>query len=307
MAWLLQPECNFLHGHFRCKLPVEVVDVEVKVTSMQGTHIFRRDQTTQLVRCIPWTPNLCPHPNMIKKMKTFLEVQNKMGPIIPALASQFRLPLPESNPNVRKSDASEKRKRVTPKKRFRPATPRATATCLPLPQVPPKSTNDAATTPAPAMVREDTPWPSAGKMSGNLFQDRNWLLLKGYLAMKGEKEGVVKPYPKEEDKKREQDPNQKEEKCAWGPDCPFCKAQEEEADLPHQQRQMEDQQQKPLPKLQVKRPDTLNMTKTKQQWEQEMERLNDKYNLDCFSNSELDSESDEDEQYQYQHGYETLI
>ena len=38
-----------------------------------------------------------------------------------------------------------------------------------------------------------------------------------------------------------------------------------------------------------------------------MERLNEKYNLNCFSDSELDSESDEDEQYQYQHGYETLI
>ena len=32
-----------------------------------------------------------------------------------------------------------------------------------------------------------------------------------------------------------------------------------------------------------------------------------KYNLDCFSNSELDSESDEGEQNQYEHGYETLI
>ena len=88
--------------------------------------------------------------------------------------------------------------------------------------------------------------------------------------MEDKKEGIAKPYPKEEDKKREQDPNQKEEKCGWGPDCPFCKAQKEEADLPHQQ--MEDQQQKPLPKPQAKRPDTLNMTKTKQQWEQEMER-----------------------------------
>ena len=39
----------------------------------------------------------------------------------------------------------------------------------------------------------------------------------------------------------------------------------------------------------------LNMTKTKQQWEQEMERLNEKYKLDTFSDSELDSESDEDE------------
>ena len=38
-----------------------------------------------------------------------------------------------------------------------------------------------------------------------------------------------------------------------------------------------------------------------------MEILNSKYNLDCFSDSELDSESDEGEQYQYEHGYETLI
>ena len=144
-------------------------------------------------------------------------------------------------------------------------------------------------------------------MSGNLFKERNWLLLKGYLVMEGEKEGVAKPYPKEEGKKGEQNPNQREEKCGWGPNCPFCKAQKEEVDLPNQQGQMEGQQQKPLPKLQAKRPNTLSMTKTKQQWEQEMERLNAKYNLDCFSDSELDSESDEDEKYQYQYGYETLI
>ena len=41
MGCLLQLECNFLHGYFRCKLLVEVVDVELKITSMQGTHIFR--------------------------------------------------------------------------------------------------------------------------------------------------------------------------------------------------------------------------------------------------------------------------
>ena len=49
------------------------------------------------------------------------------------------------------------------------------------------------------------------------------------------------------------------------------------------------------------------MTKTKQQWEAEMKRLNSKYNLDCFLDSELDSESDEGEQYQYEHGYETHL
>ena len=47
--------------------------------------------------------------------------------------------------------------------------------------------------------------------------------------------------------------------------------------------------------------------KDKQQWEADMETLNSKYNLNCFSDSELDSESDEGEQYKYEHGYETLI
>ena len=118
-------------------------------------------------------------------------------------------------------------------------------------------------------------------MSGNLFQERNWPLPKGYMATEGEKEEMAKPYPKGEDRTGEQDP--KEEKCGWGPDCPFCKAQKKEGDPPHQQEPMESQQQqKPFPKPQARRPETLNMTKTKQQWEQERERLNEKYNLDCF-------------------------
>ena len=71
---------------------MEVVDIEVKVTSLQEMHIFRRDRTTQLIRCIPWTTKLHPHPTIVKKMKTFLEVENRMGPIIPALVSQFRPP-----------------------------------------------------------------------------------------------------------------------------------------------------------------------------------------------------------------------
>ena len=38
-----------------------------------------------------------------------------------------------------------------------------------------------------------------------------------------------------------------------------------------------------------------------------MERLNEKYGLDCFSSSELDSESEEGEHYRYEDKYETLI
>ena len=105
---------------------------------------------TQLIRCMPWTTKLHLHPNIIKKMRTCLEVINKMGPIIPAPATQFRPPLPEMNPNIRKSDATDERKRVTPKKRFRPATPKATVTHPPLPLAPPKPTSEAAAATAPA-------------------------------------------------------------------------------------------------------------------------------------------------------------
>ena len=262
-----------------------------------------------LIRCMPWTTKLCPHPYIIKKMKTFLEVENKMGPIIPALVSQFRPPLPETNPrNIKKGDSMEKRRALI-KKRFRPATPkatvvgpplsqtvatpRATMMHLPFPQTAPKPTNGADDT---VTVREDTPWHSTGKRSWNLFEERNWVLPKDYSAIEGKKEdAMAKPPPKEEPKMGEQTSNQKEEKCGWGPNCPFCKAQKEDVDPPHLQEQIEDQQQKPLPKQQAKRPETLNITKTRQQWEVEMESLNAKYNLGSFSNSELNSESDEDE------------
>ena len=136
MVCLLQPECNFLHGFFRCKLPVKVVDVEVKITSMQGTHIFRRDRTTQLIKCTPWSTRLPLHLTIIKKMKTFLEVE---GPI-QTPSSQFRPPLPDTTPNIRKDNVTEK-KRATPKK-FRPATLKPTAACPTLPEAPPKPKND---------------------------------------------------------------------------------------------------------------------------------------------------------------------
>ena len=71
MACQLQPECNFMHTFFKCKIPIEVVDMEVKVTSMQGIHLYKRDQTMQVTKCVSWTNNISPHPTIIKKMKTF--------------------------------------------------------------------------------------------------------------------------------------------------------------------------------------------------------------------------------------------
>ena len=169
----------------------------------------------------------------------------------------------------------------------------------PLPQAPPKPKSSASSAP----VRENMPWHNAGKMPGNLFEARNWLLLKDYLVAENKKKDAImattKPSLKEEAKMEGQATSQEEEKCGWGPNCPFCKSQKKEGE--------NQQQQKPLPKPQAKRPNTLSLTKTRQQWEAEMERLNSKYNLDFSSDSELDSESDEGKQYQYKHRYETLI
>ena len=214
MACQLQPECNFLHRFFKCKLPIEVVDVEVKVTSMQGTNLYKRDRTTQVTNCVLWTNNICPHPTIIKKMKTFWEVKNKMGMTIqtPMQNSQFRPPLPQTNPNICRLDNVERRKTIAPKRKFRPITPKVTATNPCLPQAPLKPT-----------VRADTPWPGMDKMSGNLPDDRQWLLPKGYLAMQNKEKNDDINSLKEEPEVTD---SSKNDKCRWGPNCPFYKAQE---------------------------------------------------------------------------------
>ena len=179
MACMLQPECNFLHGYFRCQLPVEVVDMEVKITSMQETHIFRKDRMTQLIKCTPWSSRLCPHPTTIKKIRTYLEVKGKLGPIPQSSSNQYRPSQPDTNPNVRKvNKATEKRKRVAPTKRFRAniaMKPNEAAAC-PLVTVSKTSTKGTPdNTPPPlqdAPIHKGAPWPEAGKMSRNLSKER---------------------------------------------------------------------------------------------------------------------------------------
>ena len=111
---------QLLHGFCRCHLPVETVDVEVRITLMQGTHIFRRDRTCQVIKCKPWSTTLCPHPTIIKKMKTYLKLEGKLGPKSQSQPNQFRPPQPDNNLHVRKeSKATEKRKTLIPTKKYK--------------------------------------------------------------------------------------------------------------------------------------------------------------------------------------------
>ena len=244
MACLLQPECNFLHRFLQVQTPGRGGRCRSENHIYAGLmHIFRRDQMTQLIKCTPWSTKLHPHPTIIKKMKTFLEVEGKMGQI-PVPNCQFRPPLRDTNPNIRKNNAAEKEKRATPKK-FRPATPIPTTAQMTLPEAPPKPENDA---PIPSIpVHESTPWPGTGKMSGNLFQDRNWLLPPNYLDngkennTENELEAATnvtssKPQIKEEEEFKTGE--QPTEKCGWGPGCPFCKSQEQKEEQGKMQPQM---------------------------------------------------------------------
>ena len=182
MTSLLYPECSFLHGYFRCWLLVEVVDVEVKITSMQGMDVFRREQ---LIKCAPWSTRLWSHPTIIKKMKTFLEVEGKMGPIPQPTSGQYRPPQLDTNPKVRKDNTEEKRKRAVPTKRFRPSTaPKPGETATQPPVTVSKVPEAPENRPPPlekAKVCKSTPWPGAGRMTVNLCEDRHWLLPPNYL------------------------------------------------------------------------------------------------------------------------------
>ena len=77
-----------------------------------------------------------------------------------------------------------------------------------------------------AQICESTPWPGAGRMSGNLFEDRNWLLPPNYLNNNCKNTTSPKSPIKKNPRTGEESISLNAEKCGWGPNCPFCKNQE---------------------------------------------------------------------------------
>ena len=105
-----------------------------------------------------------------------------MGPIPQPTSSQYRSPQLDTNTNVRKDKAAEKRKRAVPTKRFRPNTasrpsevamhPPATISKAPI-NVKPQA-DASVNRPLPsedATVCKSTAWSSAGKMLEDLFEE----------------------------------------------------------------------------------------------------------------------------------------
>ena len=46
---------------------------------MRSIHIFRRDHTTQIINCKPWSPRLHLYPSLIRKMQIYLELEGRDG------------------------------------------------------------------------------------------------------------------------------------------------------------------------------------------------------------------------------------
>ena len=122
------------------------------------------------------------------------------------------------------------------------------------------------------------------------------------------------------------------EKCSWGLHCPICKNEEHkkdwEGDMQRQQPRMCPQNtqcpqsqnmQQPQPQnVQCPQPQNkqnsqsfdvpnryAEQIKLRKEFEERIERLNEKYNLDYYSSSELDTNSEPDCRYEYK--YKTVI
>ena len=123
-------------------------------------------------------------------MKTYLELEGKLGPKPQPQSDQFRPAQPDTNLHIRKdSKATEKRRRLIPTKKYkmkvitRPNSNNANMQpSLTSPKAPvtserqkllPESTPENNPPPLESIpVCASTPWPKAGKMSGNLFELR---------------------------------------------------------------------------------------------------------------------------------------
>ena len=122
-------------------------------------------------------------------MKTYLELEGKLGPNFQPLPDQSKPTQPNTNPCVRKeTKATEKRKKIIPTKKYkvkfvaRPEpSPKTSNTTVQLPLATPSApinsekqnpsqTSDSNPPPLGNITTHaGIPWPEAGKMSGNLF------------------------------------------------------------------------------------------------------------------------------------------
>ena len=122
MACILQPKCSFFAQILQMLFTSRNSGVEVKITSMHDIHMFRRDRTCRIIKCNPWSTRLHPHPTLIKKMKTYLELEGMLGPKSKVQPQQNQSRPAQSNTNPlerREANPTNKKRKLIPTERYK--------------------------------------------------------------------------------------------------------------------------------------------------------------------------------------------
>ena len=119
MACILMPQCNFAYKYFRCALPEETIDIEVRVKTMKGIHTFRRDHTTQVIFCKPWSPILHPYTSLVWKMQTYLELEGQNSSLPHESLSSCQTHFATEDPSSQESRWQKKRIKTPVKRQFK--------------------------------------------------------------------------------------------------------------------------------------------------------------------------------------------
>ena len=66
-------EFDLIFGILKCNLPGGTLDVDLKVHTLRGIHTFRKDGSTQIMKCSPWGTKIQPYPSLKNKMMEFIK------------------------------------------------------------------------------------------------------------------------------------------------------------------------------------------------------------------------------------------
>ena len=72
MACKLSANCDLIFCILSCNLPENTIDMGLKVCTLQGIHMYKKDRSTQILKCSPWETKVKPFPSLQKKMTEYL-------------------------------------------------------------------------------------------------------------------------------------------------------------------------------------------------------------------------------------------